>query len=117
MEHLLLKMARQLDTLDEASLASLWEKYVALAGRYEPSKRWEESVLVLSLIQAKRWKNRLFNQQWSARVRPENLDELQKAPSFSLEKKKEAQEQQAGKKAKVLSFSSKTPEGKTEDQA
>ena len=64
MEKLLLKLARQLDALDEASLMSLWSKYATLTSRFEPTKRWEEGALVFSLIQAKRWKNQLFNYCW-----------------------------------------------------
>ncbi len=98
MEQVLLKMARQLDALDEASLVALWDKYSAIAARFEPSKRWEESVLVLSLIQAKRWKNQLFNQQWAARSRPEANPDGPRI-SFSLE-----QPAKERPRAKVLSF-------------
>ena len=45
MEKLLLKLARQLDALDEASLMSLWSKYATLRSRFEPTKRWEEGAL------------------------------------------------------------------------
>jgi hypothetical protein len=99
-EHVLLKMARQLDALDEASLVSLWDKYSGMAARFEPSKRWEESVLVLSLIQAKRWKNQLFNQQWSARSRPDG--ERPPRVVFNLEN---GERDDAGRpKAKILAF-------------
>ncbi|MBD5626553.1 MAG: hypothetical protein HDQ90_03510 [Desulfovibrio sp.] len=70
MEKLLLKLARQLDALDEASLMSLWSKYATLTSRFEPTKRWEEGALVFSLIQAKRWKNQLFNYCWREQRRP-----------------------------------------------
>ena len=103
MEQVLLKMARQLDALDEASLVALWDKYSGMVARFEPSKRWEESVLVLSLIQAKRWKNQLFNQQWSARSRP---DEHTPRVVFSLENGEHGEE--AGKpRAKILEFKSR----------
>jgi hypothetical protein len=69
-EQVLLKLARQLDSLDEASLVALWDKYFEITSRFEPSRRWEEGVLVLSLIQAKRMKNQLFNHEWAARSRP-----------------------------------------------
>jgi hypothetical protein len=69
-EQALLKLARQLDSLDEASLVALWDKYFERVSHFEPSRRWEESVLVLSLIQAKRMKNQLFNCEWAARSRP-----------------------------------------------
>lgn len=65
MEKMLLKLAKQLDSLDEASLMALWSKYANITSRFEPTKRWEESCLVFSLIQAKRWKNQLFNYNWS----------------------------------------------------
>lgn len=70
MEKLLLKLARQLDSLDEASLMSLWSKYATLTSRFEPTKRWEDACLVFSLIQAKRWKNQLFNYSWSQQKLP-----------------------------------------------
>lgn len=66
MEKALLKLARQLNAFDEASLMSLWEKYSEAVQRFEPSKRWEEAVLVLSMIQGMRFKNQLFNHHWAA---------------------------------------------------
>ena len=66
MEKALLKLARQLNAYDEASLMSLWEKYSEAVQRFEPSKRWEEAVLVLSMIQGMRFKNQLFNHHWAA---------------------------------------------------
>lgn len=89
MEKLLARLARQLDAIDEASLMSLWSKYATAAGRFEPTKRWEEAALIFSLIQAKRWKNQLFNYYWSQQTQlrddppaeaPEGL-----APGFELE--------------------------------
>ncbi len=85
MEQLLLKLARQLDALDEASLMSLWDVYAERVHRFEPTKRWEEATLVLSFIQAKRWKNQLFNHHWSNQVHPNGLENVQLA-NFSLEK-------------------------------
>ena len=52
MEQLLIKMARQLDALDEASLLALWDKYAVIVSHFEPTKRWEEAALVFSFIQA-----------------------------------------------------------------
>ena len=66
MERMLLKMAGQLNAHDEASLMALWEKYATLVEHFEPSKRWEEAAIVLSLIQAVRLKNQLFNQHLAA---------------------------------------------------
>ena len=65
---MLLRLARQLDALDESSLMALWEKYAAIVAHFEPSRRWEEAALVLSFIQAKRWKNQLFNYHWARQV-------------------------------------------------
>ena len=47
---------------------ALWEKYAGLVARFEPTRRWEEAALVLSFIQAKRWKNQLFNYHWARQV-------------------------------------------------
>jgi len=69
MEKALLKMARQLRSLDEASLMSMWDKYAEIVRDFEPSERWEEAVLVLSFIQSVRMKNQLFNHHWANVVR------------------------------------------------
>ncbi len=63
-EKVLLKIVRQLNTFDEDSLVSLWPMYADKVQVFEPSKQWEEAVLVLSLIQAIRMKNQLFNCHW-----------------------------------------------------
>jgi len=68
MEQMLLRLARQLDALDESSLMALWEKYAAIVAQFEPSRRWEEATLVLSFIQGKRWKNQLFNYHWARQL-------------------------------------------------
>ena len=70
MEHLLQKLASQLDAMDEASLMSLWDKYASIVSRFEPSRRWEEAVLIFGLIQAKHWKNQLLNHQLVASSKP-----------------------------------------------
>ena len=70
MEQVLLKMARQLRAYDEASLMALWDKYAEAVGRFEPSQRWEESVLVLAMIQGMRFKNQLFNHHWAESRQP-----------------------------------------------
>lgn len=111
MEHLLLKMARQLDSLDEASLLALWEKYATIVSRFEPTKRWEEAALVFSLIQAKHLKNQLFNYSWSAQVRPVHGEESVPTSTFTLERQGRhyaPQERQVEptpqKKAKIVAF-------------
>lgn len=61
MENMLRKMARQLNGMDEASLMALWPKYMTRAQQFDGSRDWEEASIVLSLIQAVRGKNQLFN--------------------------------------------------------
>lgn len=65
MEHLLRHLAEQLDSLDEASLMNLWDKYAQRTHDFTPSRDWELDVLVYCLIQAKHMKNQLFNYCWS----------------------------------------------------
>ena len=61
MEKILLKMARQLNGLDEASLMALWNRYLQRVQDFDGSQEWEEAAIVLSLLQAVRNKNQLFN--------------------------------------------------------
>lgn len=70
-EQQLIKLAHQLDGFDEASLMELWERYANTVGNFEPTRQWEEDALVFALIQAKRWKNQLFNQQFAECVQNE----------------------------------------------
>lgn len=67
MEKMLLKMARQLNAMDEASLMALWNKYMQRVQDFDASREWEEATIVLSLIQAVRGKNQLFNTKWEER--------------------------------------------------
>ena len=92
MEQLLIKMARQLDALDEASLLALWDKYAVIVSHFEPTKRWEEAALVFSFIQAKRWKNQLFNYSWSAQVHPGAASQPVAEPDFFRRKRLRPQE-------------------------
>ena len=64
------KLAKQLIALDEATLMSLWDEYYAKVQRFEPTKKWEEAVLVLAMIQSVRWKNQLFNVKWNQQRSP-----------------------------------------------
>lgn len=107
MEQALIKMARQLDTLDEASLLTLWEQYAHRVANFEPSKRWEEAVLVFSLIQAKHWKNQLFNHNYAAYAKPVVNKRSEDRPftPFSLEKKQAPEH-----RATVLQFKQKQTE-------
>lgn len=71
MEKALLKIARQINAFDEASLMNLWEKYADRASHFEPTKRWEEAVVVLNIIQSTRMKNQLFNYNWARSRMPD----------------------------------------------
>lgn len=71
LEKAIVKLAKQLNAYDEASLMSLWEKYAEQVRRFEPTKRWEESVLVFNMIQSMRFKNQLFNYNWAQSREPE----------------------------------------------
>jgi len=113
MEQMLLNLARQLDAIDEESLMSLWEVYAQKVDNFEPTKRWEEAVLVFSLIQAKHWKNQLFNHHYTKSLQPDNVtssdEEDTRISPFSfhseIEEKTEAQaETTPPKKAKILIF-------------
>ncbi len=64
MDKILEKLADKLLSLDEASLTCLWDKYYQQVQKFEPSKKWEQAVIILSMIQAVRWKNNLFNIKW-----------------------------------------------------
>ena len=61
MERQLYKLAEQLDSLDEASLMLLWNKYAQKVYSVQVSRQWEMDVLIFGLIQAKHLKNQLFN--------------------------------------------------------
>ncbi|UZP66275.1 hypothetical protein N1030_11680 [Desulfovibrio mangrovi] len=83
MERALRKLAAQLNAYDEASLMNLWERFAREVEQFEPTKRWEESALIFSFIQAVRWKNQLFNHHWAQTSRPEGMG-LPPQSSFML---------------------------------
>ena len=72
LEKALIKLARQINAYDEASLMSLWEKYAEKVRQFEPTKRWEEAVVVFNLIQSVRLKNQLFNFNWARSRMPDD---------------------------------------------
>lgn len=74
MERLLLKVAEKINSCDEASLTDLWEKYHARTAEFEATARWEQDVLVLTILQGVRWKNRLFNHGLADRMSVSNID-------------------------------------------
>ncbi|WP_291319678.1 hypothetical protein [Desulfonatronospira sp.] len=98
MEKVLKKLADELNSLDEASLISLWDKYYQRVQNFTPSREWEEDILILSMIQSVRWKNQLFNQC---------LSRQSATPSQREDKKdllRPVRRDKVKKSAKVLSF-------------
>jgi hypothetical protein len=69
-EKALLKIVRQLNAYDEASLMSLWETYAEKVRRFEPTKKWEEAAMIFSIIQGMHMKNQLFNYHWAQSRKP-----------------------------------------------
>lgn len=61
LEKALLKISKQINAYDEASLMSLWERFAERVSRFEPTAEWEEAALALALVQGVRMKNQLFN--------------------------------------------------------
>jgi len=57
------KMAEKIISLDEASLAGLWEKYKRKMEAFEASREWEKAVIVFFIINGVRVKNHIFNEQ------------------------------------------------------
>jgi hypothetical protein len=123
----LLDMARKLMAYDEASLTTLWEKYAAIVENFEPTKRWEEAVVALGLIQTIRWKNQLFNYHWLEQesdpakrgVPPTMPADAASILHHSLEKATDKAEEgpsdaeKKAKSAKVLQFRPKVEEEHT----
>ena len=68
MERLLLTVAEKINSCDEASLTALWEKYHARVADFEATGKWEQAVLVLTILQGVRWKNRLFNHHLAGQI-------------------------------------------------
>jgi len=57
------KIAENILSLDEASLAGLLEKYKNRMEHFETSREWEKSVIIFFIINAVRVKNQIFNEQ------------------------------------------------------
>jgi hypothetical protein len=62
MEKALEKLAEQILGFDEASLASLREKYRLRIERFDGTREWEKAVIVFCIINAMSMKNTLFNE-------------------------------------------------------
>ncbi|MCK9230234.1 MAG: hypothetical protein M0Q23_02835 [Syntrophales bacterium] len=57
------KIAEQILSLDEASLAGLWDNYKEKMENFNTSREWEKSVIIFFIINAVRVKNKIFNEQ------------------------------------------------------
>ena len=62
MEKTLEQLADKILTFDEASLRSLYEKYKAIFEQFKPTREWEQSVIILFIINAVTTKNHIFNE-------------------------------------------------------
>lgn len=117
MQRVLEKMAKKLNEYDEASLMQLWQRYAAQVHEFEPTKRWEEAVLGLCLIQAVHWKNQLFNYHLARNASPADKDSLPPLPDFFVQKPKlkASQAVPPKHKATVLQFPDMQPSDKQTD--
>ena len=110
MEKILHKMARQLNGLDEASLMGLWNKYLQRTQDFDGSQEWEEACIVLSLIQAVRSKNHLFNARLAEQAgaghapEPDFSPRHRGAPLSDREKEREQEERRPKRPASLLQF-------------
>ncbi len=62
LENTLERIAEKILSLDEASLAALWDRYKQKMERFQPTKEWERSVIVFFIINSVRVKNHIFNE-------------------------------------------------------
>jgi hypothetical protein len=62
MEKALEKLAEQILHFDEASLATLREKYRRRIENFDGTKDWEKAVIIFCIINAVSMKNTLFNE-------------------------------------------------------
>ena len=89
MEKSLNKIAESILHFDEASLASLWEKYKNKTEQFSTSPEWEKSVIIFSIINAVRAKNAIFNEMVLNNKAPEKTgqpDKPQGKPHLKLVK-------------------------------
>ena len=62
LESALDKLAETILNLDEASLATLWDKYKNKMENFDTTKEWEKSVIIFFIINSVRVKNHIFNE-------------------------------------------------------
>ena len=76
MERALEKLAEQILCFDEASLASLREKYRLRIERFDGTKDWEKAVIIYCMINAVSMKNTLFNENVLKRKKNQEVRSL-----------------------------------------
>jgi len=86
LESALDKMAESILSLDEASLASLWEKYKTRMEHFETTREWEKSVIIFFIINAVRVKNHIFNENVLHRKHDKPQKPPKKKPDLKLVK-------------------------------
>ena len=69
MERALEKLAEQILSFDEASLAHLREKYRLRIEHFDGTKDWEKAVIIYCMINAVSMKNTLFNENVLKRMK------------------------------------------------
>jgi len=69
MEKALEKLAEQILSFDETSLANLREKYRLRIERFDGTKDWEKAVITYCIINAVSMKNTLFNENILKRMK------------------------------------------------
>mgnify|MGYP000017996423 FL=1 len=104
MEKMLLKMAHQLNAMDEASLMALWNKYLQRVQDFDASESWEEAAIVLSLIQAVRSKNQLFNTKLEEREALRRGSDQFSAPRFRAATADDREKPRSERRATVHQF-------------
>jgi len=81
-EKALEKLAEQILSFDEASLANLREKYSLRIEHFDGTRDWEKAVIVYCIINAVSLKNTLFNENVLKRKKGKEEKTSKGAPSL-----------------------------------
>ncbi|MFP4258112.1 MAG: hypothetical protein ACLFRE_03830 [Desulfovermiculus sp.] len=101
---MLQKMARQLASMDEASLMALWDTYHSRVKAFEPTRTWEEACIIFGLIQAVRWKNQLFNNLWAEQKQAGEQTEQTAGQSMEQAENQDADLISNSERGKIIQF-------------
>jgi hypothetical protein len=83
MEKSLNKIAEIILHIDEASLASLWDKYKNKVEQFTSTADWEKAVIIFSIINAVKAKNAIFNEHL---LKKNPVNQTKSSPDKSKEK-------------------------------